>query len=263
MPKEYGTPGPRAIYPDACTSRSLSSVGPEAERLFWRLISQADDQGRLEGDTLVIRSLCVPLLAKATTAHVERWLAELVAARLVVRYQVDSAELVQIVTWWRWQAGMRRAYASRWPAPEGWQDAVFGHGGDSPKTYREAAGLPSGARKWTPAEPDELPAASGQSAGTLRATSGQLAGNLPAASGQSADLAHAPLRAHEPAGAQPLPVPSAGASARDTTPQPPASGGRRTRARDLGPMRSPTRYDELLEGDDDGVQLFDRKAVAP
>jgi hypothetical protein len=48
-----------------------------------------------------------------------------------------------------------------------------------------------------------------------------------------------------------------------TTPQPPASGGRRTRARDLGPMRSPTRYDELLEGDDDGVQLFDRKAVAP
>jgi hypothetical protein len=174
MPKEYGTPGPRAIYPDACTSRSLSSVGPEAERLFWRLISQADDQGRLEGDTLVIRSLCVPLLAKATTAHVERWLAELVAARLVVRYQVDSAELVQIVTWWRWQAGMRRAYASRWPAPEGWQDAVFGHGGDSPKTYREAAGLPSGARKWTPAEPDELPAASGQSAGTLRATSGPI-----------------------------------------------------------------------------------------
>jgi hypothetical protein len=29
-------------------------------------------------------------------------------------------------------------------------------------------------------------------------------------------------------------------------------------------MRSPTRYDELLESDDvDGVELFDRKAVAP
>jgi hypothetical protein len=35
-----------------------------------------------------------------------------------------------------------------------------------------------------------------------------------------------------------------------TTPQPPASGGRRTRARDLGPMRSPTDYDEGLERDD-------------
>lgn len=235
MPKEYGTPGPRAIYPDACTSRSLSSVGPEAERLFWRLISQADDQGRLEGDALVIRSLCVPLLAKASTALVERWLRELVNAQLVVTYQHDGADLVQIVTWWRWQAGMRRAYASKWPAPEGWHDVVFGHGGDGPKTYRDAVGLPIAARS--------LPAASPQPAGTLPASSPQGAGELPAPP-------RAPLRAHEPAGAQPLPVPSAGASAMDTTPQPPASGGRRTRARDLGPMRSPTRYDELLVSDD-------------
>jgi hypothetical protein len=50
----------------------------------------------------------------------------------------------------------------------------------------------------------------------------------------------------------------------ESTPQPPASGGRRTRARDLGPMRSPTRYNDLLESDDvDGVELFDPKAVTP
>lgn len=47
-----------------------------------------------------------------------------------------------------------------------------------------------------------------------------------------------------PAGGRPDPTDS------ESTPQPPASGGRRTRARDLGPMRSPTRYDDLLERDD-------------
>jgi hypothetical protein len=70
-------------------------------------------------------------------------------------------------------------------------------------------------------------------------------------------VGHASI-ARAPAAARPDPTESI------TTPQPPASGGRRTRARDLGPMRSPTRYDELLESDDvDGVELFDRKAVAP
>ncbi len=231
MPKDFGTPGPRAIYPDACTSRSLSGVSADAERLFWRIISQADDQGRLEGDALVLRSLCVPLLAKATTAHVERWLDELVASKLIQRYEVEALHLVQIVTWWRWQAGMRRAYASRWPAPEGWSDVVFGHGGDSPKTYRDAVGLPAGARK--------LPAASPQVAGNLPADCPQVAGSAPAG-----------LRAPAPAGAQPLPVPSAGASAVETTPQPPASGGRRPRTRDLGPIRPPGGYVYQTVSDD-------------
>lgn len=47
------------------------------------------------------------------------------------------------------------------------------------------------------------------------------------------------------------PDPTRPTDSRDTTPQPPARGGRRTRARDLGPMRSPTRYDDLLERDDE------------
>ena len=200
MPKAYGTPGPRAIYPDACTSRSLSSVTAEAERLFWRIISQADDQGRLEGDVLVLRSLCVPLLARATTAVVERWLGELVAQRLISRYHQGDSDLVQVVTWWRWQAGMRRAYPSKWPAAEGWTDAVFGLGDGGPKTYREAAGLDKGAR-------------------TLPAPSPQPAGNLPADSPQDAGTLPAPSRA------QPLPVPSAGAGAGATGLTRPSTGG--------------------------------------
>lgn len=225
MPKEYGTPGPRAIYPDACTSRSLASCSAEAERLFWRLLSQADDQGRLEGDVLVLRSLCVPLLSKATTAAVERWLGELVGAKLIARYQAGEADFVQVVTWWRWQAGMRRAYASRWPAMEGWLDPVFGHGDGGPKTYREALGLLKGARS--------LPAPCAQPAGSVPADSPQLAGTVPAS------------RAGLGAGAQPLPVPSAGAS---IPPNPPARGARRRT--NGSTLRSPTNYDDLLQGDE-------------
>lgn len=128
MPKEYSTPGPRAVYPEICTSRSIATCSLEAQLLFDRLISQADDQGRLEGDAMVIKALCVPLVPKLTVKAVDRALDELAAEKLVRRYAADGHVLVQIVTWWRWQQSQRRAYPSRWPAPEGWEDAVYGHG---------------------------------------------------------------------------------------------------------------------------------------
>lgn len=146
MAKEYGTPGPRAMYPDICTSRSVAACSLAAQLLFDRLISQADDQGRIEGDAAVIKSLCVPLAREIPAFGVGRGskrvpgiddlLAELEAEELLVRYQVGRDQLVQLIGWWHWQQGMRRAYASRWPAPEGWIDAVYGHGGDTPATYK-------------------------------------------------------------------------------------------------------------------------------
>src|SRR5262245_38333118 len=97
MPKEYGTPGPRAIYPDLCTSRSVASCSLPAQLLFERLIAQADDQGRLEGDALVLKSLCVPLVDKVPArplgrgarriAGIDDLLCELEAEDLVHRYE--------------------------------------------------------------------------------------------------------------------------------------------------------------------------------
>lgn len=146
MPKEYGTPGPRAIYPDICTSRSLAACSIEAQLLFDRLLAQADDQGRLEGDAAVIKSLCVPLVDTIPTrsigrgnnrfAGIDELLAELEAEELVIRYSAGRSRLVQVLTWWRWQQGMRRAYPSRWPAPDGWVDAIYGHGADSQASYK-------------------------------------------------------------------------------------------------------------------------------
>ncbi len=153
MPKEFGTPGPRAIYPDICTSRSLAACSIEAQLLFDRLLVQADDQGRLEGDAGVIKSLCVPLVdqiparprsgARRIPGIAER-LAELEAEELICTYEVGRSALIQIVTWWRWQQGQRRAYQSRWPAPEGWTDAVYGHDAHPPTYKAWVSAAPSG-----------------------------------------------------------------------------------------------------------------------
>lgn len=127
MPKQYGTPGPRFIYPDACTSRSLAACDPLAQLLFDRLIVQCDDQGRLEGDAAVIRALCLPLIARATVKAVDKWLAELEREGMIQRYTASGRPLLQVTNWWDYQGGMRRSYPSRWPAPRGWEgDRVRG-----------------------------------------------------------------------------------------------------------------------------------------
>lgn len=140
MPKQYGTPGPRMIYPDACTSRSLGACDPMAQLLFDRLLVQCDDQGRIEADAAVVRALCMPLIARATVKAVERWLSELAAEKMILQYVADDKPLIQVVNWWDFQGGLRRSYPSRWPAPKGWEgDRVRGLPTDAPERPPEGA----------------------------------------------------------------------------------------------------------------------------
>ena len=119
----------RAIYSTSATSLSLARCCPEAQLLFDRLIAAADDQGRLQGDALLVRSQCLPLVDKATTRNVDRWLGELTDAGMILRYEAHGQPLVQVVKWWAYQGWMRHIYASRWAAPDGWdQDQVKGGG---------------------------------------------------------------------------------------------------------------------------------------
>lgn len=138
MTKQYSTPGPRAIYPEMCDSPSLGRVGLLANALFPRLIAQADDQGRLPGGAREVLMLCMPHLPYVSVNEVDAALAELEAEGHVQRYAAASRNLLQILTWWRWQNNMRRAYPSRWPAPKGWTDLVYGAWGDGLKTLDEA-----------------------------------------------------------------------------------------------------------------------------
>ena len=153
MAKEYGTPGPRAIYPEMCDSRSLARCGIVANALWPRLIAQADDQGRLAGNAVDVLGLCFPkMLDKVSVRQVRTALEELVAAGMIQLYEIADEPYIQILTWWEWQAGMRRAYPSRHPAPDGWDDAVYGYE-DHPATYRVVRGLPPRRRSEDDPEP--------------------------------------------------------------------------------------------------------------
>jgi hypothetical protein len=221
MPKEYGTPGPRAIYPDICTSRSVAACSIEAQLLFDRLVAQADDQGRIEGDIAILKTVCVPLVERITTRNLSRFLSELEAEELIYRYQSGRSSLTQIPTWWRWQQGQRRAYPSRWPAPEGWIDAIYGHGEGSQASYKT----------W-------LVAADRGTAPHNAAFRGETRHNgalthahtrAPAADAPAPPAADAPAPPAAPAGAD------SGASTVPDSPQPPASGGPSSRANGTSP----------------------------
>lgn len=138
MTKQYGTPGPRAIYPEMCDSPSLGRCGLLANVLFPRLIAQADDQGRLPGGAREVLVQCVPHLSYVAVDEVDAALGELEAEGHLQRYAAEGRTLLQLVTWWRWQSSMRRAYPSRWPSPKGWQDLVYGVGTAGPQRLEEA-----------------------------------------------------------------------------------------------------------------------------
>jgi len=159
MTKQFGDSGPRTLYPDICTSKSLASCSLKAQLLFDRLIVQVDDQGRMLGDPGVVKAKCVPLLKGVGAKSVARALRELAAVDCIILYQVDQRELLQLANWWNYQNGLRRAYASRWPAPPDWLDGAYGYIGDGIPESK-----PAGLRFGRQHSARRLPAESQQSA---------------------------------------------------------------------------------------------------
>lgn len=141
MGKQFSTAGARAIHPTVATSSSVASCSIHAQLLWSRLLAAADDQGRQLGDPLLVRAACLPLVEAATPRKIEQWLSEIEAAGMIRRYEANGQRLIQISKWWDYQAGMRHAWPSRWPAPQGWAaDTVRGHGAAG----RDPAGTPPG-----------------------------------------------------------------------------------------------------------------------
>jgi hypothetical protein len=106
----------RTIKPEAFTSESLASVSLTAERTFFGLLTQADDQGRHRDHAAIIAGLLWPLRPEHTPLDVEEDLAQLAAARLICRYTgEDGKGYLHILSWHRHQK-INRASASRLPA---------------------------------------------------------------------------------------------------------------------------------------------------
>ena len=98
--------------------RALARCSLPARYLFVGLIGHADDQGRMDADPRLVRSLIFPYDENVTVEDVERGLAALAEAGVIVRYEVDGDPYLALPAWNRYQR-IRGAEPSRVPPPPG------------------------------------------------------------------------------------------------------------------------------------------------
>lgn len=106
----------RILKESITTSSTVDQLTAEEERFFCRLIVVADDYGRMDARSTVLRARCFPLkLNRVSDRAVGRWLRRLGEVELVRLYCVDGAPYLEFVTWPEHQ--QVRAKRSRYPGP--------------------------------------------------------------------------------------------------------------------------------------------------
>jgi len=107
----------RQLKESICTSESLALVSAEAERLFYRIIVNADDYGRYHGNPKVILAECFPLrIGDFTPNDVDVWLTELERVGMIRRYATDKRRYLHVISWR--EHNTPRAKASKYPSPD-------------------------------------------------------------------------------------------------------------------------------------------------
>jgi hypothetical protein len=100
----YYATRPRRVPPEFCSDEILEACSVLATLLLYRLISQADDQGRLPGHPKYIRAICFGMRPEITERKVASALDELVRAGFVLRYDLTNRVFLQIDRWFDLQA---------------------------------------------------------------------------------------------------------------------------------------------------------------
>lgn len=120
---------PDRIIRDKCRkSRTLNALSAEAERLFWRLTTAADDYGRFDADPVVLLAECFPLKIEIfKSAQVAKWRNELTIAPdddeapLIRLYSLKGRTYGYFVTWTDYQRDRSKEQnppKPKFPAPE-------------------------------------------------------------------------------------------------------------------------------------------------
>ena len=138
MPRKYGTPGPRLIYPQMVQSAQIRELAKNPLHLliWYSLFHGVDDQGRMEARVSVIQTSCLGHLPEDSikprvvqeALHRMQEITDDDGVPLIYLYPSDETVVLQMTGWWDYQGGMRHAWPSRWPAKPGWTDEFRGHG---------------------------------------------------------------------------------------------------------------------------------------
>ena len=105
----------RIIKESICTSDNLDQLSAFQETMFYRLLVNCDDYGRMDARPKILAAKLFPL-KDIRTSQIEEGLRALTSAELVIIYEVDGKPFLQMKTWERHQ--QIRAKKSKYPSPE-------------------------------------------------------------------------------------------------------------------------------------------------
>ena len=108
----------RILKESICTSDNVDKLSLRAEIAFYRLIVNCDDYGRFDGRPSILKARLFPLKKETDVNEgvIESILKELVAADLIILYEVRGKPYLQMRTWEDHQ--QVRAKKSKYPEPE-------------------------------------------------------------------------------------------------------------------------------------------------
>lgn len=106
----------RTIKPEIWLSAQFMNLCHSARLLFIGLISYADDEGRGSADTRRLRA-AVFGGDDFQGSHVDAWLGEIVAQRLVLLYDTAEHGRLYQLTGWRGNQRIEKPQPSHYPAP--------------------------------------------------------------------------------------------------------------------------------------------------
>lgn len=104
------------IDPSFWTDEKLGLLTPMHRLLFMGLISNADDEGRLQGHPALVKSMIFPYDVDITHQQVEKWLIDLHNEGLILIYEVGKQRYIWIRNFLKYQQ-INRPTPSKLPAP--------------------------------------------------------------------------------------------------------------------------------------------------
>lgn len=108
----------RSVHPDICTDEALVNASAAAERLYVRLWTHLDDDGRCVDNALLLKAALFPIHQHVTAKHIGGWVDELVSLGCLFRYEHAGRHYLTVKPdrWSVWQKP-RRKVDSKLPAP--------------------------------------------------------------------------------------------------------------------------------------------------
>ena len=105
----------RMLWDSICVSDTINGLSCRAENTFYRLLVTVDDFGRADARLPILKAKMYPLDDEMTPETLGGYMAELYSSGLIMAYEVDGRQYLQVKSWDEHQA--IRTRRAKYPAP--------------------------------------------------------------------------------------------------------------------------------------------------